>query len=84
MLHFGILRICVKVLEISLILHLNEPSTLYEGRDFAIGKTTWMDVDDAEEATCLFGTMGPGGSGLVLTHALRVLSRQRLISGIPN
>jgi hypothetical protein len=37
--HFG----SVKVLEISIGLHLNEPSQLYEGRDFAVGKTTWVD-----------------------------------------
>ena len=33
----------VKVLEIGIALHLNEPSQLYEGRDFAVGKTTWVD-----------------------------------------
>jgi hypothetical protein len=33
----------IKVLEISIDLHLNEPSQLYEGRDFAVGKTTWAD-----------------------------------------
>src|SRR5947208_748956 len=33
----------VEVLEISIGLHLNEPSELYEGRDFALGKTTWAD-----------------------------------------
>jgi hypothetical protein len=37
--HFG----SVKVLEIRIDLHLNEPSRLYEGRDFAVGKTTWED-----------------------------------------
>jgi hypothetical protein len=37
--HFG----SVKVREISINLHLNEPSQLYEGRDFAVGKTTWVD-----------------------------------------
>jgi hypothetical protein len=37
--HFG----SVKVLEIRIDLHLNEPSQLYEGRDFAVGKTTWLD-----------------------------------------
>src|SRR5258708_26120783 len=31
--HFG----SVKVLEIGIALHLNEPSQLYEGRDFAVG-----------------------------------------------
>ena len=34
----------VKVLEISLELHLKEPSVLYEGRDFAVGRTTWQDT----------------------------------------
>lgn len=33
----------VHVLGISLDLHINEPSALYEGRDFALGKTTWAD-----------------------------------------
>ena len=37
--HFG----SVKVLDISLDLHLGEPSALYEGRDFALGKTIWQD-----------------------------------------
>ncbi len=33
----------IKLLEISLSLHLAEPSKLYEGRDFALGKTSWED-----------------------------------------
>ena len=33
----------VKVVEINLELHLNETSKLYDGRDFAIGKTCWAD-----------------------------------------
>jgi hypothetical protein len=33
----------VKVLEMDLDLHLGEPSALYEGRGFALGKTTWAD-----------------------------------------
>jgi hypothetical protein len=33
----------VKVLQINLDLHLDEPSKLYEGRDFALGTTTWQD-----------------------------------------
>jgi hypothetical protein len=33
----------VSILGISISLHLNEPSKLYEGRDFAVGETTWMD-----------------------------------------
>src|SRR5437762_2154397 len=37
--HFG----SVKVLEISLDLHLNEASKLYEDRDFALGRTIWSD-----------------------------------------
>jgi hypothetical protein len=31
----------VRILEIHLDLHLDEPSKLYEGRDFAIGRTAW-------------------------------------------
>jgi hypothetical protein len=34
----------VHVVEIAVDLHLNEPSHLYEGRDFAVGKTTWTDA----------------------------------------
>ncbi len=34
--------VLVQKLEI-LSLHLNEPSQLYEGRDFALGKTHWED-----------------------------------------
>lgn len=37
----------VDIVEFSIALHLNEPSALYEGRDFALGRTTW--VDDADE-----------------------------------
>ena len=33
----------VNILEINIRLHLNEPSQLYEGRDFAVGRTTWED-----------------------------------------
>jgi hypothetical protein len=33
----------VKVLEITVSLHLNEPSKLYEDRDFAVGNTNWED-----------------------------------------
>jgi hypothetical protein len=33
----------VKILTITIDLHHNEPSVLYEGRDFAVGKTTWSD-----------------------------------------
>src|SRR5579862_9665739 len=38
--HFGV----VKVVEISLNLHLDEPTRLYEDRDFATGQTTWTDA----------------------------------------
>jgi hypothetical protein len=34
---------CVSVIAIELDLHLSEPSKLYGGRDFAVGKTTWED-----------------------------------------
>ena len=37
--HFG----SVNVLDIEVALHLEEPSKLYEGRDFAVGTTTWAD-----------------------------------------
>jgi len=33
----------VDVKKISLHLHLDEPSELYEGRDFALGQTIWTD-----------------------------------------
>ena len=33
----------ITVLEIRLDLHLGEPSKLYEGRDFAVGETKWVD-----------------------------------------
>jgi hypothetical protein len=33
----------IEILSISLSLHLNEPSKLFEGRDFAVGETTWED-----------------------------------------
>jgi hypothetical protein len=36
---FGIVRIK----DISVRVHRNEPSPLYEGRDFAVGKTVWED-----------------------------------------
>ena len=41
---------CVTVHEISLDLHLDEPSKLYENRDFAVGRTVWLD-DDEEQHT---------------------------------
>ena len=34
----------LKVRAIHLTLHLDEPNQLYQGRDFAIGKTTWLDA----------------------------------------
>lgn len=34
----------VNLIEIKMQLHLNEPSELYEGRDFAIGKTSWVSA----------------------------------------
>lgn len=33
----------VQIVEISVNLHLKERSELYDGRDFAVGKTTWED-----------------------------------------
>jgi hypothetical protein len=33
----------VEVLEIHIDLHVNEPSILYEDRDFAVGQTAWED-----------------------------------------
>jgi hypothetical protein len=42
--HFG----SVKVDETTMTLHLNEPSELYEGRDFAVGKTIWPDQAGAQ------------------------------------
>ena len=33
----------VEIVEITIDLHLAEPSKLYEGRDFALGKTAWTD-----------------------------------------
>lgn len=33
----------VMVRDVSFDLHLDEPSALYEGRDFAVGKTSWRD-----------------------------------------
>ena len=33
----------VNIVEINVKLHLNEPSQLYDGRGFALGKTTWQD-----------------------------------------
>jgi hypothetical protein len=33
----------IEILDISISVHLNEPSKLYEGRDFAVGETTWED-----------------------------------------
>jgi hypothetical protein len=37
--HFG----RVRIVEIQVNLHLDEPSKLYEGRDFATGRTIWED-----------------------------------------
>jgi hypothetical protein len=37
--HVGLVRI----VDLDIELHLREPSTLYEGRDFALGKTIWED-----------------------------------------
>src|SRR5438105_896503 len=37
--HFG----PVTIVDISVVLHVNEPSELYKGRDFVVGKTTWND-----------------------------------------
>lgn len=37
----------VTILEMSLALHLNEPNELYEGRDFALGKTTCVDSTES-------------------------------------
>jgi len=37
--HFGPIRI----LDINVSLHLDEPSKLYEERDFAVGETAWVD-----------------------------------------
>jgi hypothetical protein len=33
----------ITIQDIEIMLHLGEPSTLYENRDFAIGKTTWLN-----------------------------------------
>jgi hypothetical protein len=33
----------IEILDISIALHVNEPSDLYEGRDFAVCETTWKD-----------------------------------------
>jgi hypothetical protein len=38
--HFG----RVKVLKVHVTLHINEPTKLYEGRDFAVGQTIWEDA----------------------------------------
>lgn len=37
------------VAELQMDLHLREPNTLYEGRDFAIGKTICQDARGAEQ-----------------------------------
>lgn len=37
----------VEIDDIRLNLHLDEASTLYEGRDFALGKTSWRDSTGA-------------------------------------
>jgi len=53
----------IKLLEMSLSLHLDEPSQLYEGRDFAVGKT---NLDRRCWRAALFlGAMGLGKSNLV-------------------
>jgi hypothetical protein len=39
----------VDVREITIDLHLDEPSPLYEGRDFAVGRTTWVDEQGNEQ-----------------------------------
>ncbi len=33
----------IDIVEVNVELHLNEPSQLYDGRGFALGKTTWED-----------------------------------------
>ena len=38
----------IEILDISIRLHLNEPSELYEGRDFAVGETTWKAQTGAQ------------------------------------
>ena len=38
----------ITVQEMEIKLHVGEPSTLYEGRDFALGKTTWLN-DEGEQ-----------------------------------
>ena len=38
----------VKILEVGVDLHLNEPSELSEGRNFAVGKTTWANQPGAQ------------------------------------
>ena len=35
----------VNIDQISIKLHLNERSELYQGRDFAVGKTIWQDLN---------------------------------------
>src|SRR5258708_2365886 len=42
--HFG----CVEALEIAVSVHHNEPSKLYGDRDFALGRTTWLDRSGEE------------------------------------
>jgi hypothetical protein len=39
---------CVRVLDVTLQLHVGELSVLYENRDFAVGNTTWADESGAE------------------------------------
>ena len=56
-------------------LHLNEPSKLYEGRDFALGKTEWEDVtgtphEFAERWVCERGVWYTRSSGLVLPEGV--------------
>ena len=33
----------IRVVDIDVVAHLNKPSVLYEGRDFAVGETRWLD-----------------------------------------
>jgi hypothetical protein len=40
----------IKLKSVAVTLHLNEPSKLYEDRDFALGKTTWTDQCGGERS----------------------------------
>ena len=33
----------IRIQRVRIDLHVNEPADLYEGRDFAVGETTWVD-----------------------------------------